>query len=169
MDVDELRRAIRRKHGDDLERFREWFLGPDGRTNDETMGNPSARKIPGIGKRSLTDRFVDLSIGADVVDTGWFFEDPVLEGSCITVSFAGHHRQLGTRVSLPSGECDAWACEIVGQDWAPYLYRAGTLSGVKSAGRLTTVYYRLFLDGAGAPIMKPEGIEGEQLRHISEL
>jgi hypothetical protein len=169
MDVDELRRTIRKKHGDELERFRVWFLGPEGRTTAETVAKPLERKMPMMGQRSLTDRHVDLTVGADVVDTGWFFGNPDLEGSCVTVSFAGHHRQLGTRVSVPSEECDAWASEIVGDQWAPYLYRAGTLSGVRSAGRMSTVYYRLFLDGAGEPVMKPESIVREQLRHISEL
>jgi len=169
MDVDELRRAIRKKHGDDLERFRALFLGPEGRTNGENSSNPLERKMPMMGHRALTDRHVDLTVSADVVDTGWFFENPDLEGSCATVSFAGHHRQLGTRVSLPSGECDAWASEIVGDQWAAYLYRAGTLSGVSGTGRLSTVYYRVFLDGTGDPVMKPEAIVHEQLRHISEL
>jgi hypothetical protein len=94
--------------------------------------------MPNMGQRSLTDRHVNLTVGADVVDTGWFFQSPELAGSCVTVSIAGHHRQLGTRVSLPPGECDAWASEIVGDQWAPCLYRAGTLSGVASGdiGRL---------------------------------
>lgn len=105
------------------------------------------------------------TIVADVADTACLWHDEKLSGLCATVSFAGHHRQLGTRVSLPSGECDAWASEIVGEESAPYLYRAGTLSG---PGRMSSVYYRLFLNEAGNPGQKPESIVQEQLRHISE-
>jgi hypothetical protein len=64
------------------------------------------------------------------------------------------------------GECDAWVSEIVGTQWAPHLYRAGTLSG---SDRLSTVYCRLFLDEAGEPTASPEGFDRNQLRHISEL
>lgn len=166
MNVDELRARIRKLHAEELEGFRAWFMGPDGRTTAETIVNPLERKIPNMGQRSLTDRHVDITIVADVADTAWMWNDEKLSGLCATVSFAGHHRQLGTRVSLPSGECDAWASEIMGEESAPYLYRAGTLSG---AGRMSSVYYRLFLDKAGNPGPKPESVVQDQLRHISGL
>ena len=166
MNVDELRQTIRKKYGEDLLLFRDRLLGPDGRTDAENSSNPLERNIPSMGERSVTDRFVDISVIADVADTGWLWNNHALPGSCITISFAGHHRQLGTRVSLPSGECDAWASEIVGNAWAPFLYRAGTLSG---PSRLSTAYYRVFLDEHGSPVMKPAAVQDGELRHISEL
>jgi len=46
------------------------------------------------------------------------------------------------------------------------LYRAGTLSGID---RLSTVFYRVFLDDAGAPVSKPGAVAEAQLRLLSEI
>lgn len=167
MDVDELRAQIKRKYGKDVEAFRTRVLSPEGRTGPDTSIEAGKSPMPSASFHSLTDRHALISIAGDVCDTSWLEQDPDLTGSVMTLSIAGRHRQLGGRMSLPSGECDAWAMEIVGTERAPYLYRAGTLTGV--AGRLSTVYYRVFLDQEGSPAMKPQSVNHPQLRHLSEL
>lgn len=167
MNVDEMRAQIRKKYGMEVDGFRSRVLSPEGRTGPDTRIEAGKSPMPSTSFHSLTDRHALISIAGDVCDTSWLEQDPDLTGSVMTLSIAGRHRLLGGRMSLPSGECDAWAMEIVGPDRAPYLYRAGTMIGV--AGRLTTVYYRVFLDEEGHPAMKPQSVNHPQLCHLGEL
>lgn len=167
MDVNELSARIQDKHRIALADFRRRLFGPEGHSGLHNENDPD-RRIPGLGPlRSLEDRHADLTLSADVSDLDWFTEDSSETGSCVTVSIAGHHRVMGGRTSLPSGECDAWVQAILGVAWMDHVYRAGTLSGV--AGRLSTVYYRLFLDTEGNPKDKPVGFQDMDLRRVSEL
>lgn len=167
MNVEELGTQIRAKYGKEVEGFRDRVLGPEGRTGPDTKIEEGKSTMPSASFRSLTDRHALISVVGDVCDTSWLEQNPDLAGSVMTLSIAGRHRLLGGRTSLPSGECDAWAIEIVGQERAPYLYRAGTLTGV--AGRLSTVYYRVFMNDEGIPVAKPDAVSHPQLRRISEL
>lgn len=167
MNINELSMRIQDKYRQTLTDFRRKILGEEGRSTALNQNDPH-REIPSIGRiRSLEDKHVELTIVADAADLDWFAEDPALEGTCITVSMAGHHRLLGSRTSLPTGECDAWLRAILGAHWADHAYRAGTLSGVD--GRLSTVYYRLFLDGDDCPMLRPDSYKERGLRKMSEL
>lgn len=167
MDINELSTRIQKKHREAIGRFRREILGPEGHSGKH-HSNDAGRRIPGLGPvRSLIDRHVDLTLGGDCADLDWIMEDPPETGSCVTISIAGHHRMTGGRTSLPSGECDAWVREIFGPEWIDHAYRAGTLSGVD--GRLSTVYYRVFLDGNGEPKQKPANFNHPGLRPMTEL
>ncbi|MCS3494529.1 hypothetical protein M2368_003561 [Arthrobacter sp. JUb119] len=166
MDVPELTERIAKKHGEKIEALFRKVTGPQGHTGPATVDAPS-RRIPGLGPvKSLWDPLVDLTLGSDISDLSWLTEGKVAEGTCLTLSIAGHHRVTGSRVPLPSGECDAWLWAIYPQ-WASEAYRAGTLSGVDQ--RLTTVYYRVFFDAAGEPMQKPEHFTHPGLRPLNEL
>ena len=166
MDVPELTARIAKRHGEKIEALFRKATGPQGHTGPATIDDPSHR-IPTLGPvRSLWDARVDLTLGADISDLSWLTEGEVAEGTCLTLSIAGHHRVAGGRVPLPSGECDAWLWAIFPQ-WASGAYRAGTLSGVDH--RLTTVYYRVFFDVASEPMSKPGRFNHPGLRPLSEL
>lgn len=153
MNVNELSARIQQKHREAIEAFRIQVFGPEGHIGPHNDGDPD-RRIPDLGPiRSLWDKHVDLTLGGDVSDLDWLVEDPTLTGTCVTISIAGHHRIMGGRTSLPSGECDAWVQAIFEPGWMDHAYRAGTLSGVD--GRLSTVYYRMFLDEDGNPMDRP--------------
>ena len=159
---------ILNKCREELADFRKRILGPEGRSH---AGNQQQerRELPRFGPiRSLTDSKVDLTIVADTSDMDWFAGDPSLvRQRCVTVSLAGHHRLMGNRTSLLSGECDAWVQAILGVGWTENVYRAGTLSGV--SGQLSTVYYRLFLDGESNPRERPESFKDKELRPLKDL
>lgn len=133
--------------------------------------------MPGIPRvRSLEDPRIDISLIGDVADLDWFTSTPGLKGTVLTISIAGHHRLLKTRTSLATGECDAWATAVLGEVAVRHAYRAGTLSDAVSSssaaaagGRLTTVYYRLFLDEHGQPMDKPDAMDDQLLRRMDEL
>ncbi len=166
VDVPELTEQILTTYGEKIEVLFRKVTGPQGHTGPSTVDDPSHR-IPGLGPlKSLWDPRVNLTLGADISALEWMTEGVVVEGTCLTLSIAGHHRVTGSRVSLPSGECDAWLWAIFPQ-WASEAYRAGTLSGVDQ--RLTTVYYRVFFDAAGEPMNKPERFTHPGLRPLSEL
>ncbi|MFK0003130.1 hypothetical protein ACIQTZ_14055 [Paenarthrobacter sp. NPDC090520] len=122
--------------------------------------------FPSISHPSVSDRHAAISVVGDVAELAWLQENPELSGYVMTLSIAGRHKILGERISLPSGECDAWISEIVGEDLLPFLYRAGSLSGM---GRVSTVYYKVFMDESRSPIMKPAGVDHPQLRPLNEL
>lgn len=167
MNVDDLRAKIRGKHAASIEQFRSAVLGPEGLNGPETKAVNGRSPFPSISHPSVTDRHAAISVVGDVAELAWLKENPNLPGFVMTLSIAGRHKLLGERMSLPSGECDAWISEIVGDDLLPFVYRAGTLSGV--AGRASTVYYNVFMDETRAGVMKPDGVDHPQLRHLSEL
>ncbi|MFJ6419201.1 hypothetical protein [Paeniglutamicibacter sp. NPDC091659] len=167
MDINELSARIQKKYREPLAAFRGKVFGPEGHSGPHNEKDPD-RRLPHLGPvRSLWDKHVDLTLGGDVSDLGWLMEDPSVAGTCVTISIAGHHRVMGGRTSLPSGECDAWVQAIFDPEWMDDAYRAGTLSGVD--GRLSTVYYRLFLDEAGKTMDKPANFNSPELRKMSEL
>ncbi|MFC8041549.1 hypothetical protein ACFUOZ_19530 [Paenarthrobacter sp. NPDC057355] len=167
MNVDDLRAKIRAKHAASVRQFRAAVLGPEGIHGPETKAVNGRSPFPSISHPSVTDRHAAISVVGDVAELAWLNENPNLTGFVTTLSIAGRHKLLGDRMSLPSGECDAWISEIVGDDLLPFVYRAGTLSGV--AGRASTVYYNVFMDADKNGVMKPDGIDHPQLRHLSEL
>ncbi|WP_422758974.1 hypothetical protein [Paenarthrobacter sp. C1] len=168
MDIHTLTVQIQDKYRRELADFRKKVLGPEGRSHAGNQ-HESGRELPRFGPvRTLTDSKVDLTIVADTADLDWFAEDPSLVGQrCITISLAGHHRLMGNRTSLPSGESDAWVQAILGDGWTEHVYRAGTLSGV--AGRVSTVYYRLFLDADSNPRVRPDTFRDKELRPLRDL
>lgn len=166
MDVPELTERILTTYGAEIEALFREVTGPEGHSGPATVDDPS-HQIPGLGPvMSLWDPWVNLTLASDISVLAWMTDGEVAEGTCLTLSIAGHHRVTGGRVSLPSGECDAWLWAIFPQ-WAPAAYRAGTLSGVGQ--RLTTLYYRVFFDAAGEPMGKPERFTHPGLRPLSEL
>lgn len=168
---------IRAKHRRALASFREDIHGPAGLTGADNVGDPSRRHMPSIPRvRSLDDPRIDISLVGDLAHLDWFTSTPGLKGTVVTLSIAGHHRLLKTRTSLATGECDAWAAAVLGEDAIKHAYRAGTLSGAipsastaAAGGRLTTVYYRLFLDETGHPMDKPVAMDDQLLRRMDEL
>lgn len=167
MDVNELSARIQKKHREAIAGFRAKIFGPEGHSGAHNESDPD-RRIPGLGPvRSLRDKHVDLTLGGDVADLSWLMEDPTVTGTCVTLSVAGHHRVMGGRASLPAGECDAWVQAIFDPGWMDHAHRAGTLSGV--AGRLSTVYYRMFLDKDGKPMDRPVNFDHPGLRLMGQL
>lgn len=167
MNVNDLRAKIRARYGASVDQFRAAVLGPAGRNGPDTKAVNGRSPFPSISHPSVTDRHAAISVVGDVAELAWLKENPGLPGLVMTLSIAGRHKLLSERMSLPSGECDAWISEIVGDDLLPFVYRAGTLSGV--AGRASTVYYNVFMDETRAGVMKPDGVNHPQLRHLSEL
>lgn len=167
VDINELSKEVQKKYRDPIADFRTKVFGLEGHSGAHNESAPD-RRIPGLGPvRSLWDRHVNLTLSGDVSDLGWLMQDPSVTGTCVTVSIAGHHRLMGGRISLPSGECDAWIKAIFDPEWMDNAYRAGTLSGVDE--RLSTVYYRLFWDQDGNPMDKPVNFNHPKLRPMGEL
>jgi hypothetical protein len=126
------------------------------------------QRFAGMGPvASLDNPGISITLAGEVADLGWTEEDPTADGVCLTVSVAGRDRATAERVAPPTGETDAWLLAFLGPEWFRHAYRAGTRSG--GNGRLTTVYYRLFLDTEGNPIPKPEDYEDADLRRMDEL
>lgn len=166
MNVEELRAKIRTRHADSVDRFRAAVLGPEGRNGPDTKPINGRSPFPSISHPSVSDRHAAISVVGDVAELAWLQENPELSGLVMTLSIAGRHRLLGQRMSLPSGECDAWISEIIGEDLLPFLYRAGSLSGT---GMVSTVYYKVFMNEQRAAVTKPAGVEHPELRPLTEL
>ncbi|MFI7087723.1 hypothetical protein ACIBUR_29515 [Streptomyces anulatus] len=89
----------------------------------------------------------------------------------LTLSVAARHKQLDTRQAVDPAEARAWAEAIVGPNWLPHVYSAGTLSGLTKGTKgefsptrpLTTRYFYLFLGRDGVPHAEPEHQLGVQL------
>ncbi|NKX55796.1 hypothetical protein [Arthrobacter mobilis] len=167
MDVNELSAKIQDRYREELDAFRQQLFGTQEHLVVRGESVPEQR-FAGLGPVvSLEDPRIRMTLGGDVVDLGWTPEHPTAEGACVTVSIAGHDHVTGERAMLPAGECDAWLQAVIGADRTRHAYRAGTLSGVD--GRLSTVYYRLFLDTEGNPIPKPDYFDDPDLRSMDEL
>lgn len=147
-----VRRTIERRHGDALQQFRRVLLDEE---NLFSATRPyEVGRTPDMGPlRSVTDRHANITFGGDRADLAYAVEDPELEGFKLTLSMAGHHRLMGSRVPLSTEETDAWLYAILGTDWADHSYHVGALSGVE--GRLTTVFYWLYLSESHQPIPCP--------------
>lgn len=157
MSTNELRRTIEKKHRDALDRFKGAFM------DDAALFSESRRygenRTQNIGSlKSVTDRHAELTFGADRATLSYATEVPGLSGFRITLSMAGHHRMMGSRVHLSVEETDAWLYSILGDEWADHSYHAGAMTGTSVGGgasRLTTVYYLLYLSEDGQPIPQP--------------
>lgn len=177
VNVNELSAQIRTKYRRPLATFWEDLHGPAGHTGAHNVDDPGRRQMPSIPRvRSLDDPRIEISLVGDIANLDWFTSTPGLKGRVLTLSIAGHHRLMKTRTSLASGECDAWAAAVLGEDQIRHAYRAGTLSGSVAAGtaapvggRLMTVYYRLFLDENGLPMERPDELSDKLLRRMDEL
>lgn len=177
MNVNELSEQIRIKYRRSLVSFREDLYGPAGHTGEHNVDDHGGRQMPSIPRvRSLDDPRIEISLVGDIANLDWFTSTPGLKGQVLTLSIAGHHRLMKTRTSLATGEFDAWAAAVLGDDLVHHAYRAGTLSGSAPAGtamsageRLMTVYYRLFLDEDGLPMERPEELSDKLLRRMNEL
>lgn len=161
MDIDQLARTIRQKHRREISALHHELFGEDGTLSKQTIDNEN-RKTPRIGPvASLTERFTKLTIVADMADLAFLDQNPSLEGTCVTVSIAGHHRVMDSRVPVNIAEAKAWIRVVLGDKWAPHAYQQGTLSGV--GGRATTMYFRLFLDAGYRPCTRPDKFGGPEL------
>jgi hypothetical protein len=147
-----VRRTIEKRHGDALHQFRRVLLDDE---NLFSVARPyEDGRTPGLGPlRSVTDRHADITFGGDRAELAYAVGDSTLEGYKLTLSMAGHHRLMGSRVPLSTEETDAWLYAILGTDWADHSYHIGALSGVE--GRLTTVFYWLYLSENQEPIPCP--------------
>jgi hypothetical protein len=167
MDVNELSARIQDRYGDELAAFRHQLFGPEEILIVRGESVPEQR-YAGLGPVvSLEDPMVMLTLNGEVADLGWTADDPTLSGACVAMSVAGHDRTTGMRVSLPTGECDAWLQAVLGAERVLHAYRTGTLSGVD--GRVSTAYYRLFLGVDGNPMPRPDNFEDPELRRLNEL
>lgn len=145
----ELRRTIERRHRDALDRFRKTFMD-DANLYSEHRPYKDTRP-PSLGPlKSVSDRHAEISFGADRATLSYATENPGLEGFKLTLSMAGHHRMMGSRIALSVEETDAWLYAILGDEWADHSYHAGAMSGVSN--RLTTIFYMLYLSEDLVPL-----------------
>ncbi|THJ64017.1 hypothetical protein E8P82_14905 [Arthrobacter echini] len=158
MPTQELCRTIERKHRDKLEQFKRAFM-LDENVFDEDRPFGEYRPLNSGPFRSVSDKFAELTFGADRTVLSYIEEKPGLAGYKVTLSMAGHHRVMGTRVPLSVEETDAWLYAILGNEWAAHSYHGGAMTGVNEnggRGGLTTVYYMLFLTEDLQPMPRPD-------------
>lgn len=156
-------RTVLRKQEEDLRRFRRSLFSTD------PAGSGGLAPVSRLGPvRSVTDRHAVLTIIGDINDQAVLLERPGRAGSVLTLSVAAQHKQLGTRQAVDPAEARAWVEAIVGPNWLPHVYSAGTLSGLTKGGSsasrsFTTRYFYLFLGADGVPHAEPEHQLGVQL------
>lgn len=167
MDVNQLSAQIQGRYRDELDTFLQQLFGPEEILIVRGESVPEQRFASMGPVVSLEDPQVMLTLNGEVTDLGLTADDPTLSGAYVAVSVAGHDRATGMRVSLPTSECDAWLQAILGAERVLHAYRTGTLGG--EDGRVSTAYYRLFLDVEGNPIPRPDGFDDPDLRRMNEL
>lgn len=161
MDLENLVETLRQKHRREISALHHDLFSENG-TFSEAALDSTNRKLPGIGPvPSLVDRFAKLTLVADLASLAFLEQDPSLEGTVVTVSLAGHHRVMGSRVAVDAMEAAAWLRVVLGDEWAPHAYSQGPLSG--GAGRPSTVYFRLFLGPDSRPCDRPTEFDGPEL------
>lgn len=111
---------------------------------------------------AITDRFAAVTVAADITPLRVLEPDSGLDGSVLTISVRGRNRILGSQITLPRPESDAWAAAVAGTKWAPHLYMQGALSGT---GPMSTMYYRIFL----GPDHSPTTPTGQLSEHVTLL
>lgn len=142
MSTYELRRTVEKKHRDSLDRFRRVFMDDENLFSENRQYETHMPSHVGPLK-SVSDRRAQLSFGGDRAILSCALETPGAQGYKITLSMAGHHRTMGSRVPLSVEETDAWLYAILGDEWADHSYHAGARSGVMTNGGyggFTTVY-----------------------------
>ncbi len=152
-----MRTVIEKRHGDAIAGFRRSFLDEanlywEDRTYRDVR---ESGDIPlGIGPvRSVSDRHANITVEADLATLSYAVETPGLLGYKLTLSMAGHHRVLDTRVVLSVEETEAWAYAVLGDQWADHSYYGGLVSG---PGRLGVVFYLLYLGEDFELIERPD-------------
>jgi hypothetical protein len=157
MSTQEFRTVIEKKHRDKLEQFRRAIMREENLFDeDRPYGDHRPLNIGAF--RSVADKFAELTFGGDRSKLSYFEETPGLAGYKVTISMAGHHRVMRTRVPLSVEETDAWLYVILGDEWASHSYHGGAMTGVSETGGrggLTTIYYMLFLTEDLQPMIKP--------------
>jgi hypothetical protein len=153
----ELVGRLERRHADELQRFRRSLMDDANlysAARPWDISNPMTKLGP---LRSLTDRHANLTFTADRAEMAYASENPNLTGHKITLSIAGHHRMMNSRVMLSLDETDAWLYAILGKEWADHSYHAGALTGVSTGlNKRATIYYYLYLSQDGDPITRPD-------------
>lgn len=157
MPTPELRKTIEKRHSDALSRFKRTFMDDANLFSEDRPyeGNRPANLGP---LKSVTDRHAEITFGADRAKLSYATTTPGLPGFKLTLSMAGHHRMMGSRVPLSVEETDAWLYATFGDEWADHSYHAGAMSGV--SGRFTTVFYLLYLSEDLQPIPQPQAETG---------
>ena len=164
MTINQLTTKIQIQHNQELAAFRQDITSPPYQAGTSTTLTTARRSVRMNPVHSVEDASANLTIVADVQGLAWLTADKGLQGSCITLSIAGHRRTTGTRVPLPLGECDAWVEAILGRSWLPQVYRAGTPA--QPDGKLDIASYRLFLDERNNPVAKPKSVVDDTLRYL---
>jgi hypothetical protein len=165
MDFAEMTALISKRNRDALDALRRGLFDE---ANLLSPANPYGTFRPSKAGplRSVTDRFTNLTFGADLGELAYVEGKPELEGYRITVSMAGHHRTMGTSTVLLTAETDAWLYALLGDDLARFAYHAGAMSGSGPVPRLTTIYYFLYLDADCKPMPLPVEHEGVPLAPV---
>jgi hypothetical protein len=164
MTINQLTTRIQIQHNQDLAAFRQDITSPPYQAGTPTTLNNARRSVRMNPVHSVEDASASLTIVADVQGLAWLTADKGLQGSCITLSIAGHRRNTGTRVPLPLAECDAWVEAILGRSWLAHVYRAGAPD--QADGKLDIASYRLFLDERSNPVAKPKSVVDDTLRRM---
>ena len=164
MTINGLTTKIQIQHTQELNAFRQDITSPPYQAGTATALNTARRSVRMNPVQSVEDSNASLTIVADVQGLAWFTADKGLQGSCITLSIAGHRRATGTRLSLPLAECDAWMEAILGGSWITHVYRSG--ASPEPGGKLDVASYRLFLDERSNPVAKPKSVVDDSLRRL---
>lgn len=164
MDVNELSSGIQDAYRIPLAGLHAALLGPEVLTNAFAEGEPGWRFSLMGPLQSLENEFAEVTISSDRADLSWLLNNDNLPGQCVTLSVAGHHTVLRTRITLTDTEYVAWAQAVLGVAWFPFIYRAGATTD--SAGRPVTSYFRLFLDANGHPCLRPPEYQDAELELI---
>ncbi|MFJ4171352.1 hypothetical protein ACIPY3_17755 [Paenarthrobacter sp. NPDC089714] len=164
MTINGLTTRIQIQHTQELNAFRQDITSPPYQAGTATALNTARRSVRMNPVQSVEDGNASLTIVADVQGLAWFTADKGLQGSCITLSIAGHRRATGTRLSLPLAECDAWIEAILGGPWITHVYRSG--ASPEPGGKLDVASYRLFLDERSNPVAKPKSVVDDSLRRL---
>lgn len=112
---------------------------------------------PSVVVRSLTDRFLNLSIILSHIPFEKAFpKDPDATGAHkIHLSVGSHHKELRSPSKTPPAEASAWAAAIFGP-WANDAYSLCAIVR-NSIGRPPALHFALYVTGDGVPRQPPPG------------
>ncbi|MFC9768539.1 hypothetical protein [Rhodococcus jostii] len=109
---------------------------------------------PGISVRSLTDRFLNITVQVSTRSLVSALPcDPTIEpGSwAVQLSVSAHHRRLHRTAAVPAGEGAAWSAAVFGP-WAEDAYYLGARTHPL---RCPDLHYALYLGGRYQPMPRP--------------